>query len=114
MNIKIICLGKIKEQTLSSLIDEYKKRITKYSNIDIIELSDEPIPSNPSDKEVLNIKRLEADKIKKKLSSSDFIIALDQTGKQITSEEFSNKLQEITLQGYSTISFLIGGTTRVR
>lgn len=111
MNIKIICLGKIKEQSLSNLIDEYKKRISKYSNIEIIELPDEPIPANPSKKEVLNIQKIEADKIKHKLSSSDFVIALDQTGKQFTSEEFSDKLQEITLKGFSSISFLIGGTT---
>ena len=44
MNIKIICLGKIKEHSLLDLIDEYKKRIGKYANIEIVELADEPIP----------------------------------------------------------------------
>ena len=48
MNIKIICLGKVKETSLSNLIDEYKKRISKYANIEIIELQDEPLPNNPS------------------------------------------------------------------
>ena len=62
MNIKIICLGKVKEKSLIDLIDEYKKRISKYSNIEIIELADEPIPANPSEKEVLEVKRKEAEK----------------------------------------------------
>ena len=57
MNIKIICLGKIKEQSLANLINEYKKRISKYATLDIIELSDEPIPNSPSEKEILNIKK---------------------------------------------------------
>lgn len=111
MNIKIICLGKIKEQSLSSLIDEYKKRISKYANLEIIELADEAIPNNPSEKEILNIKKLEANKIKSKLNSSDFVICLDQYGKTLTSEEFSEKIQDITLKGFSTIAFIIGGTT---
>ena len=65
MNIKIICLGKIKEKSLATLIDEYKKRISKYSNIEIIELSDEPIPDSCSEKEAQYIKKTECDKISK-------------------------------------------------
>lgn len=111
MNIKIICLGKIKEASMTNLINEYKKRISKYANIDIIELPDEPLPSNPSEKEVLNIKHIEAEKIKNKLGSSDYVICLDQYGKSLSSEEFADKLQNITVQGFSTIAFIIGGTT---
>lgn len=111
MNIRIICLGKIKEQSLATLIDEYKKRITKYANIEIIELSDESVPTNPSEKDILNIKKLEANKIKSKIHPTDFVISLDQYGKQLTSEELSDKIQDITLKGFSTIDFVIGGTT---
>ena len=96
MNIKIICLGKIKEHSLLDLIDEYKKRIGKYANIEIV-----------------NIKKIEATKIKSKIHSSDFVICLDQYGKSFTSEEFANKIQDITLKGFSTIDFIIGGTTGI-
>lgn len=113
MNIKIICLGKIKEHSLLDLIDEYKKRIGKYANIEIVELTDEPIPSNASEKDILNIKKIEATKIKTKIHSSDFVICLDQYGKSFTSEEFANKIQDITLKGFSTIDFIIGGTTGI-
>ena len=58
MNIKIICLGKIKEKYLQDGINEYTKRISKYSNIEIIELPDEQIPDNPSEKEMDIIKNL--------------------------------------------------------
>ncbi|MBQ9279878.1 MAG: 23S rRNA (pseudouridine(1915)-N(3))-methyltransferase RlmH [Clostridia bacterium] len=111
MNIRIICLGKIKEKALSALIEEYKKRISKYANFEIVELPDESIKSNPSEKDILSIKKLEADKIKSKIQNSDFVICLDQTGTQLSSEELSNKIQDITLKGFSTIDFVIGGTT---
>ena len=111
MNIKIICLGKVKETSLSNLIDEYKKRISKYANIEIIELQDEPLPNNPSEKDILNIKKVEATRIKSKIHSSDFVVCLDLHGKQLTSEELSDKIQDITVKGFSTIDFIIGGTT---
>lgn len=110
MNIKIICLGKIKEKSLKELIDEYKKRISKYSNIEIIELNDEPIPDSCSEKEAQNIKTLECEKISKYIKPNDYVISLDLTGKQLTSEELSEKIQEITLNGSSTIDFIIGGS----
>lgn len=110
MNIKIICLGKIKEKSLASLIDEYKKRISKYSNIEIIELADEPIPDSVSLKEASNIKKIECEKINKYIKSNDYVITLDLTGKELTSEELSKKIQNITLNGSSTIDFIIGGS----
>lgn len=110
MNIKIICLGKIKETYLTKGINEYSKRISKYSNIEIIELPDESIPSSPSDKEIQVIKQKEAEKISRYIKPSDFVCCLDLTGKQLTSEEFAEKIQNITLNGFSTIDFIIGGT----
>ena len=110
MNIKIICLGKIKEKSLATLIDEYKKRISKYSNIEIIELSDEPIPDSCSEKEAQYIKKTECDKISKYIKPNDYVISLDLKGTELTSEEFSSKIQDITLNGYSTIDFVIGGS----
>ncbi len=110
MNIRIICLGKIKESYLSEGISEYSKRISKYANIEIIELQDEVIPSSPSDKEIQIIKKKEAEKIVKHIKPTDFVCCLDLTGKQLSSEEFANKIQDITIKGFSTIDFIIGGT----
>ncbi len=110
MNIKIICLGKIKEKYLQDGINEYTKRISKYANIEIVELSDEAIPENPSEKEIEIIKNKEAEKIKEHISPRDFVCSLDLTGKQLTSEELASKISDITTSGYSTIDFIIGGT----
>lgn len=113
MNIKIFCVGKIKEASISDAIKEYSKRISKYAHFEIIEVPDEIIPSNASDKDVENVKKLEADKISKYLKPSDFVIALDLRGESLSSEEFAAKLQDITIKGFSTICFIIGGTAGI-
>ena len=110
MNIKIICLGKIKEPSLCELISEYKKRISKYSHIEITELQDESIPNNPSEKELLNIKKAEAKKVQSCISPTDYVIALDQSGVSLSSKGLADRVKNITLSGFSSIAFIIGGT----
>lgn len=110
MNIRIICIGKLKEKYLSQGIDEYLKRISKYANINIIELPDEMIPDNPSEKEVLAIKSLEAQKIMKHIKPSDYVFTLDLRGKELSSEQFAQKITDATVSGYSSFCFIIGGT----
>lgn len=98
--IKIICVGKIKEDYLKKGIEEYKKRITKYSKIEIIELDDE---SNG------NILEKERDKILKYINEKDYIITLEINGNTIDSVELSKKIETIYLN-YSNITFIIGGS----
>lgn len=111
MNINIICIGKLKEKYLLDGVNEYLKRISKYCNTKIIELADEIIPENASQKEIDSIQKIEMTKIQKYFKPQDFTIALDLTGTMLSSEEFADKIQDITLHGYSTINFVIGGTT---
>ena len=63
MRINIVCVGKIKEKYLKLGIDEFKKRLSKYCKLDIIELDDEKAPENLSDKEMEMIKDKEGKKI---------------------------------------------------
>ena len=110
MNINIICIGKLKENYLVDGVKEYCKRISKYATIKILELPDEPFSDSPSLKEIQSIQKIEAEKILKYIKPHDYTISLDLTGKQLTSEEFSAKLEEVTLNGFSTINFIIGGS----
>lgn len=68
LNIKIVCIGKIKEKSLKELIFEYEKRISKYAKIEIIELDDEKIPQNASSTTEEQIKIIESKKMLDKLS----------------------------------------------
>ena len=98
--IKIICVGKLKEDYLKKAIEEYKKRITKYSKIEMIELEDE---SNG------NILEKEKTKILKYIHEKDYVITLEIDGSSIDSMELSKKIESIYLN-YSNITFIIGGS----
>lgn len=98
--IKIICVGKLKEDYLKKAMEEYKKRITKYSKIEMIELEDE---SNG------NILEKEKTKILKYINEKDYVITLEIDGSSIDSMELSKKIESIYLN-YSNITFIIGGS----
>lgn len=110
LHINIVCVGKIKENFLKSAIDEYSKRLGKYCNLNIIELVDEKIPNNASEKEQLIVKEKEGQNILNNIKKDSYIICLDLKGKQYTSEEFSEKLENISLNYNSSITFVIGGS----
>lgn len=112
INIKIICVGKIKEKSLQELINEYIKRLSKYCKLEIIEVNDEKLPQNYTEADGEKIKEKECNKIKEKLNKigKSSVIFLDLHGKQYTSEEFSNKISNMCTYGTSTITFVIGGS----
>ncbi len=98
--IKIICVGKIKEKYLSDLINDYKLRISKYHKIDIIELKDNDI--NTESNEILKV-----------LNSKDYNIYMDIKGEKLNSIELSSLINDVFLNGYGNISFIIGGSNGV-
>ena len=108
MKIKIIALGKIKEQSLSSLIDEYKKRIGKYTNIEIIELKESNLRSL-SDKDICNALVEEAIEINKYIKKDDYVIPLTIEGKSLDSVTFANDLESVFSFGKDII-FIIGSS----
>lgn len=110
MKIKIICVGKIKEKYIISGINEYSKRLSKYCNLDIIEIMDENFIQNPNSEEIEIIKTKEENKILKHINDKDYIISLALTGKQLTSEELADNINYLTITGYSRITFIIGGS----
>ena len=101
--IKIITIGSIKEKYLKDAIEEYKKRLSKYTNLEIIELKDEGLV------EIEKAKALEAEKIEKHLNDKDYIITLEIEGKEYNSLEFAEKLRTIQIES-SNIVFIIGGS----
>ena len=101
--IKIITVGSIKEKYLKDAIDEYTKRLKKYTSIELIEVKDEGLV------EESKAISLEADKIKKYLNTKDYIITMEIEGKLLTSPEFAEKINQIQIES-SNIVFIIGGS----
>ena len=95
--IKIICLGKIKEEYLKKLISDYQKRISRYHRIEIIELND-----------YNNLKK-EANDILNHINNQEYVIALDIAGNTLSSIELAQKIDK-TFLNHSTITFIIGSS----
>ena len=98
--IKIICVGKLKEDYLKDGINDYLKRINKYHKINIIELPD----SN-----IIN----EGNEILKHIDSKDYLIAMCIEGESISSVELSQKIDKIFITN-PNITFIIGGSDGIR
>lgn len=110
LSINIICVGKLKEIYLKEAILEYTKRLSKYCNIHITEIQDEPLPSKLNSSIMVGIKQKEACKILEHIKKDSYVIALDLTGAMYSSEDFSKKIDDIALNYSSNITFIIGGT----
>lgn len=109
LHIDIVCVGKIRESYLKDAIAEYQKRLSKYCILNIIELPDEKLPSKLNDSLSFEIKKKESNLILSHIKKDSYIIALDLKGKNYTSTQFSEKIQNLSLIT-SHITFLIGGT----
>lgn len=106
MNIKIIAVGKIKEKYTTQAINEFVKRLSGYCSLSLVE-----IPAQEIRDESLceKYKASEAEKILSQIKQNSFVITLEILGKQLSSEEFSDRLKMLMQDGYNEIVFIIGG-----
>lgn len=109
LNIHIVCIGKVKESYLRDAINEYSKRLSKYCKLTILELPDEKIPDKLNENLANEIKEKESNAILNHIKKDSYIICLDLTGKEFSSEDFSKNLENLSLQT-SHITFVIGGS----
>ncbi len=108
LNIKVICLGKLKEKYWQAAEVEYLKRLSSFVKIEVVELKEESFDNKiPS----ALIKEKEAQLLKNALNKFQdaFLVVLDEHGKQFSSVEFSKKISDLALQGNSQLVFVIGG-----
>lgn len=99
--IKIVCAGKIKERYFDMAIKEYLKRLSRYTKVVIVEVSDEPNAEKAL--------KVEGEKILKKISDDEYVITLDINGKSISSLEFAKKIDSV-FNSNSKLTFVIGGS----
>ncbi len=110
MKITILSVGNIKEKYLIDAIDEYSKRLSKFTKLNHITLPDLAISDNPSERDIEIIKNKEGNKIIESIPNDSYIIALDLNGKMISSEELASKIDDIFTYNSSHITFIIGGS----
>ncbi|MDO4288821.1 MAG: 23S rRNA (pseudouridine(1915)-N(3))-methyltransferase RlmH [Eubacterium sp.] len=110
MNIRIVTVGRIKEKFLTMAIDEYSKRLKAFCKLEITEVKDERTPDGASPAENQRILAAEGDRIAKYIRPGSVVVTLDIQGEQLTSPQFSKKLEAYALAGKSDITFIIGGS----
>lgn len=106
MNIKVLAVGKIKEQYLKEAIKEYEKRLTSFCNFSITEIQAEQILDESKQS---RYKEIEAERILQHVKDNSYIITLEINGKMFSSEGFALKLKEISNFGVNDVIFIIGG-----
>ena len=109
LSINIICVGKLKEAYLRQAIEEYSKRMKPLCKLSIIELPEERVGDNPSDAEIQRTVAAESERILSKVGKGDYVIAMCVEGKNISSEELSGRLEDISMT-HSTVDLIIGGS----
>jgi len=113
MNIRIICIGKLKESYWRDAVDEYMKRLSAYAKMEIVELkesrSDDVNEEGERILAALGYESGDPSRTKGK-RSREYVITLEIKGKAMSSEQLADKISELALQGKSDIAFVIGGS----
>lgn len=108
MTINLIVIGKLKEDYLRSACAEYIKRLSRYCTFELHELDECRLSENPSEKEIESALQKEALNIKK--YAKGMIIPMCIEGKQLSSVQFSEKISSAGVNGFSTVTFIIGSS----
>ena len=110
MNIKIVCVGKLKEKYFKDAIAEYKKRLSRFAKVSIVQVPDEKAPEKFSVAEDERVKQIEGERILSKIKDKEYVYVTAIKGKQRSSEEFAKEIQDLATYGHSDITFVIGGS----
>ncbi len=110
MNIKIVCVGKLKEKYFKDGIAEYLKRMDRYAKVEIVQVPDEKAPEKLSDAEMEKVKEIEGNRILSKIKDKEYVFVTAIKGCEYISENFAQKISDVTTYGHSDITFVIGGS----
>ncbi len=110
MKITLVTVGKIKEKYLEAAISEYSKRLSRYCRLEIIQTPDEKTPDGAGEALECQIREKEGERILANIREGAYVIALSIEGKALSSEEFSEFMENLGVRGKSHIQFVIGGS----
>ncbi len=110
MTINVIFVGSLKESFFAQAVAEYEKRLGAYCKINNVFIKDERLSDKPSDAEISSALKKEGERILAAIPPRSFVIAMCVEGKQMKSEDFASLIDSLALDGYSEISFIIGGS----
>lgn len=110
IKVTVISVGKVKDKYLQLGIDEFKKRLSRFCKLELIEVKSEALTDGLSAKDLDIVREKEGRLILSKLTEASYTIAMNINGNQLTSEELADKMQHIATYGQSHVVFIIGGS----
>ncbi|HJB90167.1 MAG TPA: 23S rRNA (pseudouridine(1915)-N(3))-methyltransferase RlmH [Candidatus Eisenbergiella merdigallinarum] len=110
MKITVLAVGKVKEKFFRDALDEYRKRLSRYCRLEIVEVDDEQAPERLSPAQEEQIRDREGKALLKRIPPKAWCIALAIDGRKTDSPGFSRKLESLALAQKSHLVFLIGGS----
>jgi len=106
IKINLLTIGTLKEKYLKDALNEYSKRLSKYASVSIYEGKESKLIND----DYLSTINEEGEDLLKRIKNDEFVILLDLHGSEISSEEFSKKIDSLINKGYGKLCFVIGGT----
>lgn len=110
LNIRLVCVGKLREQFFIDAFNEYSKRLSAYCKFECAELNETKLGSSPSDKEIAAALDKEAADIERALGKDAYVIAMCVEGIQLKSEDLAQRISSLAVAGRGRICFVIGGS----
>lgn len=110
MNIRVVCVGRLKERFYEEAVSEFLKRLSRYAAVEMVEVSDEKAPEKLSGAQREQVKTEEGRRILARLDKNDFVVALAIEGNALSSIELAETLQSRMNEGKGSFAFLIGGS----
>ncbi|MBQ2463205.1 MAG: 23S rRNA (pseudouridine(1915)-N(3))-methyltransferase RlmH [Clostridia bacterium] len=110
MSMTVLCVGRMKEKPYRQMADEYRKRLSRYGKFEEIEVPDLAEPAHSSEALEAAVRKKEGEQLLARIRPGDYVVALTIEGTMRDSEELSRRLTQLTVQGHSSIVFVIGGS----
>ena len=110
LQVKLICVGKLREKFYIEAFEEYRKRLSGYCRLDCADIPEQRLPENPSDAQVKAALEREGAEILRNIPADAFCVALCVEGKERSSEDFAALFRERELSGKPKLCFLVGGS----
>ena len=108
MRLRLAVVGRVKEPHWRAACDEYLKRLRPYATVDVVEVSDRDLGTDPA-----RAVAAESVDLLRALPEGSYVVVLDLGGSQRTSEQFSEDLAALMVRGRSDITFVIGGSAGI-
>lgn len=110
LNVNIVCVGNLKEKYWREACDEYARRLGAFCKFQIIEVVESRLPRLYSDADILRVVDAEGNKVLEKCAAGSFVIAMCIEGRELSSIQLAQKLEQVAVNGKSRVNFIIGGS----